>query len=430
MKEKKEKSVYNMPKFLLLSFLCLVLTLVTTTGLLVSLTSWRMLRYNELPNAIASVHLEDVTVDTDGDEKESLAQYILDNFVKDDRITVEQIENILQSGDFTKWAGWMVSQYSNYLSADDTSAFPQLNEEDIIVLIEENADLIYQETGLRFLEPDKEKLLDTLKKPMEEIDEHLDSSLNSGAGGALTKFFLSCQCWTVLGIALILLLVWEIVIHKRSNRRTGSALQAYSVAGAVPSLAFFLAGTCSALVLNIIDMPFLKDAVRAVKGTLIAVGGIGLLACIALFVAGMTANLVVAQLRTEALETNPQENNIPEDFRIENEPENKPETLPEMGRIPETVPSSPHDTKSEQKQPTPEPVRLVKDSDKKPVKETPVSAPPRVNLSKPTDKKAETETQKNIIRKFCRFCGKPLFLENASFCGECGKKQIKDNSSK
>ena len=285
----KSKKIYRMPKFLLLSFICLVLTFVTTTGLLVSLISWRE------------------------NEKESLAQYILENFVKDDRITVEQIENILQSGDFTKWAGWMVSKYSDYLSNTDgkTPSFPQLNEEDIIALIEENADLIYQETGLHFLEPDKEKLLDTLKAPVEEIDQHLDSSLNSGAGGVLTRFFLSWQCWTVLGIILILLLVWEIVIHKRGNKRTGSALQAYSIAGALPCLVFFVSGTCSTLLLNMADMPFLKDSARAVKGTLTAVGGIGVLVCIALFVAGMTANLVSAQLRTGSKRKPPFRNMTP-----------------------------------------------------------------------------------------------------------------------
>ncbi len=404
----KDKSVYTMSKFLLLSSACLLLTFVITSELLVSLITWRSLRYNELPNAVASVHLEDITIEKNENEKESLAQYILDNFVKDDRITAEQIQKILESGDFTTWAGWMVSKYSDYLSDtnDEKSEFPELSEEDIIALIEENADLIYQETGLRFLEPDKEKLLDTLKAPVEEIDEHLDNSLNSGAGGVLTKFFLSWQCWTVSGIILVLLLMWEIVIHKRSQKRTGSALQAYSIAGALPCLAFFLAGTCSALLLNLADMPFLQDSAKAIKGTLTAVGGIGMLVCIVLFVAGMTANLVSAQLLTET-----QENSVPEYDPLDSETESALET--EEIHIPETVPPS-EDTESEEE--LPPPVPLVK-----------VSAPePTVNLTKVSDTKPP---QKPIVtRKFCRFCGKSLLMQDALFCGNCGKSQVKSDS--
>ncbi len=414
----KEKSVYTMPKFLLLSFICLLLTFSVTSGLLVSLTTWRALRYNELPNAVASVHLEDITIEKNENEKESLAQYILDNFVKDDRITAEQIQKILESGDFTTWAGWMVGKYSDYLSDanNEKSEFPELSEEDIIALIEENADLIYQETGLRFLEPDKEKLLDTLKAPVEEIDEHLDSSLNSGAGGVLTKFFLSWQCWTVSGIILVLLLAWEIVIHKRSQKRTGSALQAYSIAGAIPCLAFFLAGTCSTLLLNLADMPFLKDSAKAIKGTLTAVGGIGVLVCIVLFVAGMTANLISAQLRTEE-----QENNVSESVLTDDENESFFEI--EETPVLETVPPS-NDTESEEE--LPPPVPLVKVSAPKPTVNLVKPSPSTVNLTKVSD--TEPPQKPIVTRKFCRFCGKPLLMQDALFCGNCGKSQVKSDS--
>jgi len=402
MKE-KEKQIYRMPKFLLLSSLCLVLTFVATSSLLVSLSVWGILQRNELPNAVASVHLENVTVDINETQKESLAQYILDNFVKDDRITAEQIEKILQSGDFTQWAGWMVSKYSDYLANHgEKTTFPELNEEDIVALIEENADLIYQETGLHFLEPDKEKLTDTLKAPIEEIDQHLNHSLNTGAGGMMTKFFLSWQFWTVSGILLIVLLIWEITIHKRGDKRTGSALQAYSIAGALPCLLFFLAGTCSVLLLHLADMPFLEDAVKAIRGTLTAVGGIGMLVSIALFVAGMTANLVSAQLRTEAGETiateyDPLDNGIL--------PTEETAKDPLLETVPPSVMESEGNARTCQAGEAPlppAPVKLSKDSPQQ-----------KNNIPKP------------ILRKYCRFCGKPLTMENALFCGCCGKSQIK-----
>lgn len=350
-------------KVVLLSILCFILVLVLGSGLLVSLTMRQTAQEKAFSAAAEKLPLAEIGMDD-----ETVAQYILDEFIQDERVTIENVQTVMQEGTFSAFVAQLTEQYNTYLL--EGGEFPKLSEEDFVHLIEENADLIYAETGLEFLDPDKQKLRDNLAPMVEDWNLTAERSMHKGVSGFAARASVSLWLPITLGVLLLILLIWMIVFHVRGGFRAGTALKTFSVAlfipGAVLALGILLADAFAGR-----TFPFLGDPMALLSENMLPIPVIGLLACVVLFVAGILCNLIAGK-RTPVMAAEY------DAVSVATEPEPAPVPEPEV-----------------QPEPQKEEESVI------------IEASP------------EPEPQ----RRFCRNCGKPLVNPDAKFCYQCGNVQ-------
>jgi hypothetical protein len=366
MAEKKKKSTVSV---VMLSILCFVLTLLLSAGVLSCTTLRLMALNNSVPEAVQIIPLEELPVQCADGTQVTLAQYILDNYVEDDRVSVEQVEELLQDGTFSLFTGELTQQYNDYLLGNGD--FPEITAEDIVQLITENEDLIFEKTSLEFLEPDKQKLRKNLEEPLTDCNQTLRSMMQKGVRGFAVRSIFSVWLIITLGVLLLAILIWMLVFYVRGRKRVGTALKLYSIAAFVPCLLLLLTAALSVWVMGLTNLDFLRDFAGMLKSEALMTSAIGILFCVLLFCTGMLCNRLHRP--------------VPEE-----------ETLP------------------------------VYD----PMDAPPEEAVEAEEAGKPEEVE-ETETAQALPRRrFCRHCGKPLVNEDAQFCYQCGTPQAEEDAPK
>ncbi len=346
------KQKYGKPKFVLLSSLCFLLVMLLSILLMVSLSLRIMVQEKQLPAAVGQVELASVPVNDT-----TMAEYVLHHFIQDERVTVENVQNVMQEGTFSAFLTQLTERYNTYLT--EGGEFPQLSEEDFVRLVEENADLIYAETGLEFLDPDKEKLRENLAPMVEEWNQTAVRSLHKGVSGGVVKATISLWLPIVLGVLLLLLLVWMIVIHVRRAAPVGNACKTYGIAVLIPSV-LLTALVILSDVLVAVKLPVFGKADAVIFETS-EIFVLGILAAAVLIGVGVLCNLIAGKRQPAAVS----DTAVMPEVEPQPEPETEPETVPAAEEAPETEPQ----------------------------------------------------------RRFCRNCGKPLVNPDAKFCYQCGNVQ-------
>lgn len=344
----------------LLSILCFILTMILTSALLGTLTLRRYAINRTIPTAVSKISLKDITVRDDSGKNFSAAEYIMIYYIKDERVTLENIENLLEKGSFSDFAYTLAEKYNRFLLKEGD--FPELKAEDFVELIEQNEDLIYQETGLEFLEPDKEKLRKNLDDTFQILNPVLDRSLNRGVSGFMVHSLFSVWLEAVLAVLLAGILVWMIFIYASRRRNVGTGLKVFSIAAFIPCFLELLSALILPMLLNWSGLKVLKTFCANLTAETLLFSIIGILGCAVLFGIGILFGIFAKH---------PEETEVPvydaADFAGE--------------AVQNSVPAIPDPP-----------------------------APP-------------SET---VQRRFCRNCGQPLVNPDALFCYKCGNQQKKE----
>ena len=286
--DEKKEIIYSTKKYILLTILAVLGVLVLTSLLLVCMTLRYYIKTSAIPQAVEAVALENIQVSQpDGSEK-SLAQYILDEYIQDDRITVEEVQEVLHEGTFSDFAGVLAEKYNQYLT--EGGDFPEIEAQEFVTLLEQNTDLIYEKTGLRFLDPDKKKLKENLNHPLDTLNHALESYMYRGVKGFFLRTAVSLWIEILLALLLCALLVWMILIFRRGRRKIGTAFKVYSMTAVIPCMIVFTGGLLMSWLIELIHLP--GELGSALRGKTIVFSGIGVLCCIALFCFGMLWNLI------------------------------------------------------------------------------------------------------------------------------------------
>lgn len=351
MKEKKTLQV------VLLSILCFILTVLLGTGVLVTVSARRTLQERVLTAAVEKLPLEEI-----GFEGSSAAQFILDEFIADERVSVENVRRVMQEGTFSAFAAELMDQYNHYLT--DGGEFPELNAEQFVQLIEENGALILEETGLEFLEPDKQLLRENLEAPLKAWNGLMRESLHKGISGFSARATVSLWLPITFGVLLLAVLVWMIVFYVRGGFSAGTALKVYSIALFIPCAAMLCGLFATDLVAGA-DIPFIKDSMILLYDTLLPVAGIGSLICVLLFITGIACGVISARKQAVLTETGEYSGSYDADYD-----DTYANAAPEREELPEEEPAEPE-----------------------------------------------------IKRQYCRNCGQPLVNPDAKFCYKCGNVQ-------
>ena len=353
----KKRKQYGKARFVLLTILCFVLTMVLSLALMVSLNLRIMVQEESLPTAVGQVELSNVPVDGS-----TMAEYVHKYFIQDERVSIESVEKVMEQGTFSEFTAELTERYNTYLR--EGGEFPTVSADEFVRLIEENEELILEETGLRFLEPDKQKLRESLSGMVEEWNAAAEDAMHKGMKAFAVKAVVSLWLPVVLGVLLLALLVWMIVIHVRSTVSAGKAFKTYGVAVFIPSV-LLLAMTILSDVLVAVKLPVFGRVDNILyEGA--GVYALGILTAAVIFGLGVLCNLITSgrkKLQTAA-ESSEQQEEIYDGFF--GETQNKAaEELPQT----------------------------------------------------------EEEPEEQAQRKFCRNCGQPLVNPDAKFCYKCGNVQ-------
>lgn len=295
-KARKENKIYGKLKYILLTALCAIFVFLLTTVFLTCLTLRYYIKTSAIPKAVGKVVLEEIQIAQPDGSELSIAQYILDEFIQDERIRTEDVQEIIENGTFSDFAVVAVEQYNQYLA--NGGEFPEIDPEEFVTLLEENADLIYEKTGLRFLEPDKQKLRDNLEYPIQTLNETLESCMYHGVIGFFLRIAVSLWVEIVLAVILLLLLVWMIIIHVRAKKKIGTGLKIYGITANIPCTVMFLVGLLMSWILKFIHLP--SELGTALRGKTVLFSGLGIIVCVILFCFGMFWNFIAGKLTAKA----------------------------------------------------------------------------------------------------------------------------------
>ena len=209
------------------TIICFILLMITVFSLILTLSLRTSVNKNLIVESIEDAELSEIVID---DKK--LDQYIYDEYVDDPRITVENVNNLLKE-DFIK--DFMIEKaeaYQDYfLNKDD---MPYITSDEIVELIDDNADLLYEEAGLRFLEGDKEELRRQLSK-LDSFEKDSGDFFNSSFGSALPQTYFSYANVVFLLIMMAVIFIQWLIFYKANSRRASKMIYKYGLAAAIPS---------------------------------------------------------------------------------------------------------------------------------------------------------------------------------------------------
>ncbi|MDE6005555.1 MAG: hypothetical protein K2G88_09245 [Oscillospiraceae bacterium] len=180
----KEKLIYSKPKYIILIILNIILLFFLTVILLTCMTFRYYIKSSEIPKALGKIILEEIKIEQDDGSKKSIAEYMLEEFSHDDRVSQEEIQEILEDGTFSDYIILAVEQYNHYLA--DGGELPELDT-------------------------------NNLKYPIKLLNKKLESVMYKYMYKSKTGFFLriAVSIWIeiILAILMLLLLAWLIIIQ-------------------------------------------------------------------------------------------------------------------------------------------------------------------------------------------------------------------------
>lgn len=209
------------------TIICFILLMITVFSLILTLSLRTAVNKNMVIESIEEAELSEIVVDG-----KKLDQYIYDEYVDDPRITVENVNNLLKEDFIKNFITEKAEAYQDYFL--DKGEMPYITSDEIIELIDDNADILYEEAGLRFLEGDKEELRRELSK-LDSFKKDSDDFFNSSFGSALPQTYFSYANVVFLSIMMAVIFIQWLIFYKANSRRASKMIYKYGLAAAIPS---------------------------------------------------------------------------------------------------------------------------------------------------------------------------------------------------
>jgi len=209
------------------SVIFFIIVMISVICLIATLSLRTVVKKELIQKKIENVNLSEISVDN-----QKLDEYIYENFIDDDRITVENVDNVLAAPFIKDFINDKLNAYADFCL--DKGELPEVTADEIIKLIEDNEDFIYKEAGLRFLDADKEELRNNLSM----LDSYNEFRIDKGEKWLVTApihtFF---SFWNVIFLYALLAVVFInwLLIYKFNSRRASKMIRKYSKAVIIPS---------------------------------------------------------------------------------------------------------------------------------------------------------------------------------------------------
>lgn len=352
------------------SVICTVILVMSVIAFIMTVSLRNIVNKNLLVETIEQVDLCSLEID-DGDEKVKLDKYIHEEFIGDERITVQNVDNILNAPFIKEFVIEKIEGYQDFFM--DRGEMEYITSDDIVNLIDENSELLYNEAGLNFLEPDKEALRENLAV-LDDFSEFCNDYLTGWFTGGLIQTYFSLLFVNFLEVLIIVILVQWLLVYRFNGRRMSSALRKYSIATIVPSAIIFFG---SVLLLFADKKSILGALTGNIRNTFIISSGIVL----GFGVVMLLISILTGRKKTDAV-------NVVADTATETVAEPISESLTET-------------------------------SEEKTVEEEVQANVPDTSFAPSTTETAVEEVRTTSM--FCTQCGAEN-RENSKFCSKCGNK--------
>jgi len=218
------------------SVICTILIVLSVFSFITTASLRNIVNKNLLVETIEQVDLCSLEIKNDG-KTVKLNQFIYDEFIGDERITVSNVDNILNAPFIKEFIIEKIEGYQDFFMDRGDMVF--ITSDDIVNLIDENSALLYKEAGLNFLGPDKEALKNDLEA-LDTLSEFCNDYLTGWFTGNLIKTYFSLFFLNFLEILFIVILIQWLVVYRFNGRKMSAALKKYSIALIVPSAIVFI----------------------------------------------------------------------------------------------------------------------------------------------------------------------------------------------
>lgn len=234
------------------SVICFILLMISATCLILTLSLRTVVNKNTLVKVIEDVELAELKVD-DG---KKLDQYIYDEYIDDERITIENVDNVLEDPFIKDFLIEKVNAYQDF--ALDKGDTPYITADEVVKLIEDNEELLYNEAGLRFLEPDKAELRDDLSD-LNDFERFSRNFLDTSFGSKLVQTFFSYANVIFLIVLMLVIFIQWIIVYKANARRAAKMLSKYGVALIISSGYILLPAFVSVIAMKVLSALDIMD---------------------------------------------------------------------------------------------------------------------------------------------------------------------------
>ncbi len=227
------------------SIICFILVILSVLCLVATLSLRSVVTKNLIVESIEEIEIEKIEIDG-----KMLNQYIFDEYINDERVSIENVDNLLKEPFIKDFLIEKVEAYQDF--ALNNAHAPTITADEIVNLITENEEKIYNEVGLRFLEPDKEELRESLSS-LDEFAEYTEKELNDTFQSKAIQTFFSYANVVFLIVFMVVVFIQWIIVYKMNSRRASKVFGMYGVAVIIPS-ALILASVIVLKVLPKLDI--------------------------------------------------------------------------------------------------------------------------------------------------------------------------------
>lgn len=218
------------------SIICSILLVFSVIFIILTMSFRNIINNNILVDTIKDIDLCSIEVEDEFGKKVHLDEYIYNNYIDDERITVQNVDNVLNAPFIKDFIIEKLEGYQNFCMDEGDMVY--VTSDDIVNLIDENSKLLFNEAGLNFLEPDKAQLKNDLKV-LDDFKDFSDNYLTGWFSSGLIHTFFSFANVVFLALFMAVILIQWIVVYKLNSRRFGKALRKYSIVFIVPSFLIF-----------------------------------------------------------------------------------------------------------------------------------------------------------------------------------------------
>ena len=355
------------PKLLVIinTILCFMVIIMASSALILNICGREILIEKTIEKSIERV-----------DEK-ALSAFIF-TYIEDSRIEQENIDNILVEIDVMEFINKNIRSYSNYLL--DGEELQPLTAEVVIEFIEDNKEIIRRETGLKYVESDKEQIRKDIEQPLDDFNAKLESNIT------VINSIFSLPFMILMIVILVLVFAQWCFVYVKNSIPIMNLFKLYGIAVFIPS---FLFGIMALFLKPILGLAlpdkysFVADVTNELRGTVLLNVGIFIIIGLAMIVISIIIKKITQAIKSKkSFEPQTINNASIEKDKIVNYAEVRNNQV-----IHETVQNTAESNMGGQVE-----------SD-------------------------EFSSEKDIEKKykFCTECGNKL-MENAVFCAKCGKK--------
>lgn len=293
------------------TFLLLFLTVILSLALIAVLSARMTTKEQVLNNAVdkldfSNIQIGNVIENADYDNEATLADVVY-SYVNNDNVSKKQIENIVSKADYSAILSDYTSQIAKYIVSGEK--YDELTEDDIVKLVEDNAELIEEETGID-VEQDRNfenNVKNASTGYVRDLNKQVDNSLGSDSKIdsviPLINFFLSPIFLVLVIVLLIAVLALMIRVYYKKNVSFWRATKAFGITlftvGAIIVISSFMSNIIMSISL-FKSKDLVPQLIAAVKYIIIANGMIVL--SIGAFFAALS--IIVIKLRKKSISEN------------------------------------------------------------------------------------------------------------------------------